>query len=115
MKEIDQFFMNKPEPARSCMSALRHLILKFDMSVAEIWRYSMPFYTFEGKRFCYIWVEKKTGRPYIGIVDGKLIEHPFLIAEKRTRMKIIPIDPAEDLPLELIYEIFQQAINAVKR
>jgi hypothetical protein len=114
MKEIDQFFLNKPEPARGCLAALRLLVLKFDSDVSEIWRYHMPFYTIRGKRFCYIWVEKKTGRPYVGIVDGKLIAHPFLIAEKRTRMKIIPIDPDQDLPVEMIYEIFEAAIHAAK-
>ncbi len=114
MKEIDQFFLNKPEPAGSCLVALRQLVLRFNADVSEVWKYHMPFYTIRGKRFCYIWLEKKTGRPYIGIVDGKLIEHPFLFAEKRTRMKIIPIDPAQDLPVDRIYEIFELAINAAK-
>lgn len=101
--------MEKPEPARGCLGALRHLVLAFDPQIREVWQYKMPFYKLGNKRLCYLWEEKKTGRPYLGIVDGYLLEHPLLLAEKRSRMKILLIDPAEDLPLETIHEILEKA------
>ena len=109
MREIDRYFMEKPEPARSCLLALRHLVLSFDPQIQEVWQYKMPFYKLGAKRLCYLWEEKKTGRPYLGIVDGYLLEHPLLIAEKRSRMKILLIDPSEDLPLETIRELLEKA------
>jgi len=48
--------------------------------------------------FCYLWVHKKYGKPYLGIVEGKKIKHPDLLTEKRARMKILLIDPEKDLP-----------------
>jgi hypothetical protein len=102
--------MDKPEPARSCMLALRHMILAFDPQVKEDWQYHMPFYKLGKKRLCYIWQEKKTGRPYLGIVDGYLLDHPLLLAEKRSRMKIMLVEPSEDLPEELIHEILGLAV-----
>jgi hypothetical protein len=109
LREIDNYFMEKPEPAKSCLLALRHLVLAFDPQIREDWQYKMPFYKLGAKRLCYLWQEKKTGTPYLGIVDGYLLEHPLLLAEKRSRMKILLIDPAEDLPLETIHEILEKA------
>ena len=61
--------------------------------------------------FCYLWINKKTHRPYIGIVDGRMIAHPLLIIEKRSRMKIILLDAEQDIPVKTIDEILKLAID----
>lgn len=63
--------------------------------------------------FCYLWVHKTLHKPYIGIVEGKRIEHPDLIQEKRARMKIMLFDANADLPVETIKSILKQAILLV--
>ncbi len=75
----------------------------------------MPFYYYKGKRFCYIWTDKKRNQPYVGVVDGNHIIHPKLIAEKRSRMKILLIEPAEDLPVKTISVILMAAIEFVEK
>ncbi|MCE6989395.1 DUF1801 domain-containing protein [Dyadobacter sp. CY323] len=111
LRDIDQFFWDKPEPTKSCLEALRRFVLGFDGDMTEAWKYSMPFYHHRGKRLCYIWIEKKTGRPYLGIVNGNLMQHSRLVAEKRSRMKIFILDPNEDLPIDTIKEILLLAIK----
>jgi len=64
--------------------------------------------------FCYVWVHKKYKQPYLGIVEGKRVEHPDLILEKRARMKIILFDPNKDLPLKTIETILQTVLNLYK-
>ncbi len=64
--------------------------------------------------FCYLWINKKSGQPYIGIVEGKHFEESFLIQEKRSRMKIMMLDVKEDLPLEKIELVIQKAVNLYK-
>ena len=64
--------------------------------------------------FCYLWVQKDTGSPYIGFVEGKNINHPKLIAERRARMKIMPVDPEKDLPVKTIKLLLKQAIYLYK-
>ena len=64
--------------------------------------------------FCYLWVHKKIGQPYIGIVEGKKINHPDLIIEKRARMKILLLDPAKDLPIEKINAILKEVLALYK-
>ncbi|RZL46212.1 MAG: DUF1801 domain-containing protein, partial [Pedobacter sp.] len=48
--------------------------------------------------------------PYIGFVDGNLIDHPDLLQEKRARMKILLIDENSDLPIEKINLILTSAM-----
>lgn len=47
---------------------------------------------------------------YIGIVRSNNIDHPDLLLEKRVKMKILLIDPYQDIPVETIREILDQAI-----
>ena len=64
--------------------------------------------------FCYLWVHKKNGLPYIGFVEGKRLAHSELIIEKRSRMKILLIDPATDLPIPKIDALLDAAIGLYK-
>ena len=93
------------------MVFLRDYIQKQDQFITEAWKYKMPFYRYKGKMFCYLWVHKKNGLPYLGFVDGSKIHHPDLIIEKRARMKILLIDPAKDIPVETIKSIMKTAIR----
>ena len=61
-----------------------------------------------------MWFHKLHKQPYIGIVEGLRFAEPFLIQEKRSRMKIMLIDPNEDLPKETIDSILQKALNFYK-
>jgi len=51
---------------------------------------------------CYLWIHKKFKQPYIGFVDGNLLNDESLLVEKRVKMKILLIDPNDDLPIEKI-------------
>lgn len=91
------------------MLALRALILRFDPDITEQWKYGMPFYYYNNKMFCYLWIHKKYKQPYIGIVEGNRIDHPLLIQEKRARMKIMLLDPEKDVPVKAVSRILKQA------
>ncbi len=114
MSEIDNFYLQKDEPVKSCLLALREIILSQDKDITDVWKYGMPFFCYKGKMFCYLWVHKKYHQPYIGIVEGKRFDHPDLIIEKRSRMKIMLIDASQDLPIKTIEIILQQAISFYK-
>jgi hypothetical protein len=111
MEKMDHFYLDREEPIKGCLLALREIILRQNPEISATWKYGMPFFCFRGKMFCYLWVHKKIGQPYLGIVEGKHFEQPFLLQEKRSRMKIMLFDPNEDLPLETIELILQQALQ----
>ena len=98
LRDIDNWFLNKEEPNRSCLQALRTWVLRFDEHITEAWKYRMPFFCYKGKMFCYLWLDKKSKLPYMGIVKGGRIDHPLLVKEKRVRMKVLYFDPLKDLP-----------------
>jgi hypothetical protein len=114
IREIDHYFLQKDEPVRSYLLALREYLLSYDKNVTEAWKYKMPFYCYHGKMFCYLWVHKKFHQPYIGIVEGKMVHHPNLIQEKRARMKIMLFDPEKNIPVKTLNSILKEAISLYK-
>lgn len=114
LRPIDDYFLKNKEPVRGCLNFLRGYILNLGPEVSESWRYGMPFYYYKDKMFCYLWTHKKLKLPYIGFVDGKLMEHPDLLLENRAKMKILLIDPFGDLPVETINSVFEMALGLRK-
>ena len=114
MADLDNFYLQQDEPIRGCLLALIEIILSQDKEVVNTWKYGMPFFCFRRKMFCYLWIHKKYKQPYLGIVEGKRFDHPALITENRSRMKIMLFDPTKDLPIDSINSILQQAVNFYK-
>ncbi|HTD39651.1 MAG TPA: DUF1801 domain-containing protein [Mucilaginibacter sp.] len=110
MRELDLFYLQKEEPVKGCLLFLRQHILQFDEDITEAWKYRMPFFCYKGKMFCYVWIHKKTGLPFLGMVNGKWLDHPQLIFEDRARIKIFLLDPNSDLPIETIDTILKMGI-----
>lgn len=102
LNALDLFYAKQTEPARSCLLALQTIILGLDENITATWKWRMPFFCYKGKMFCYLRTDKKTGEPYIGIVEGNRIEHPLLEQGNRSRMKILRVNSREDLQVEMI-------------
>ena len=115
MKALDDFYFKQAEPMKSTLLALKSIILYQDEEITNEWKYGMPFFCYRGKMFCYLWVQKKSGQPYIGLVEGKHFDQPFLVQEKRSRMKIMLLDQTKDLPIERITSVIKQALNLYKK
>lgn len=114
MKQLDNFYLQQTEPTKAVFLALKEIILKQDSNISSTLKYGMPFFCYKGKMFCYLWVHKKHQQPYIGIVEGKHFDEPFLIQENRSRMKIMLFNPNKDLPVNKIAAIVNKAINLYK-
>lgn len=108
LNPLDNYFEEKDEPIKSCLSYLRSLLMEYD-NITEHWKYGMPFYYYKGKMFCYLWIHKKLHQPYIGLVDGNKIQHEDLLQEKRSKMKILLINHQEDILVDKIKSILNQA------
>ncbi len=108
----EDFYLAKPEPVRGCLLALRDVILEME-SVSETVKYGMPCFCKGKKAFVYLWTDKKSGAPYLLFVEGRQMDHPMLEQGDRARMKILRIDPNEDLPLEVLRDLLQEAMQLV--
>jgi hypothetical protein len=114
MKQLDDFYLKQEEPIKGIFLALKEIILKQDQDITNVLKYGMPFFCYKEKMFCYLWTHKKLQQPYIGMVEGKYFDEPFLIQEDRSRMKIMMLNVDEDLPVEKIEFILEKALNLYK-
>ncbi len=115
MNNLDNFYLNKEEPNRSCLLALRKIILDLNCDITETKKYGMPCFCYKNKMLCYLWTDKHTEEPYILFVDGNLLDYPQLEKGTRSRMKILRIDSNQDLPLKTIHTLLDAAINLHKK
>ncbi|MDU1904757.1 MAG: DUF1801 domain-containing protein [Dysgonomonas sp.] len=112
IKELELYYSQIEEPHRSCLLALRSIILSQDGGITETQKWGMPCFCYQKRPLCYLWTDKNNnGKPYILMVDGHLLTYPELEAGDRSKMKILRIEPEEDLPIEVIKNIFDYALQ----
>ncbi|NEU08180.1 DUF1801 domain-containing protein [Flavihumibacter sp. R14] len=111
MREVDNYYLSNQEPNKSCLLALRSIILSQDTSITETQKWGMPCFCYKKKMFCFLWTDAKTDEPYILMVEGRHLVHPELEAGKRTRMKVFRVNPNNDLPEKTIESILQKALD----
>ncbi len=111
IRETDNYYLNKEEPNKSCLLALRKVILKQDDNITETKKWGMPCFCYKKKMFCYLWTDKKTDEPYLLMVEGKHLNHPELEEGSRSRMKIFRINPNKDLPIDFIELLLNDALD----
>ena len=109
--EFENYYLIKDEPTKSCLLALRDIIRLQDSNVSETWKYGMPCFSYRKKIFCYLWMDKKTDEPYILMVEGKHLNNPGLEQGKRSRMKILRINPNIDIPLLEVEQLINDALD----
>ncbi len=111
MKAFDSFYFEKEESIKSCLLALKAIILKYNNNLEPRWYYRLPCFMYKNQIFCYLWIDKKTQFPYIAIGKGIKIEHPDLIQGNRTFVKLLMIDPNKDIPIDKIHHIFDSTME----
>jgi Domain of unknown function (DU1801) len=115
LKNLDNFYASQEEPLKSCLIALSEIILKQDEHITTALKYGMPFFMYKRKMFCYLWINKKLNEPYLGIVEGELVNHPLLIAGNRARMKTIQFNANKNLPIKTINSILKQTLDLYRQ
>ncbi len=65
--------------------------------------------------FYYLWTDKDTKEPYIGFVEGNKMHSPYLEKGNRSRMKIMRINPNEDLPTETIDNLLHETLDFYRK
>lgn len=115
MSQNEDFYLTKQEPNKSCLLALRGIILKQDENITETKKYGVPCFCYKKKAFVYLWVDKKTTEPYILFVEGTHLNHSDLEIGKRSRMKILRVDSNKDIPIKTLDYLLQTALDLYRK
>ncbi|MGK2861745.1 MAG: DUF1801 domain-containing protein [Chitinophagaceae bacterium] len=115
LQDLHNFYLKKEEPNKSCLLALRNIILDQDTNITETLKWGMPCFCYKKKIFCYLWTDKKTDEPYILMVEGKYLNNPELEEGNRSRMKIFRVNPKKNLPIKTIERILQKALDLYRQ
>jgi hypothetical protein len=110
-EQLYNFFLNKSELNKICLFVLRDIILEQGEHVSESIKWNSPCFSYKNKMFCFLMVDKKTDQPYILMVEGIRLDFPELEQGNRTRMKVLYINPAKDIPIKKIENILQSALD----
>ena len=110
-ESTESWYLKHEEPNRSCFLAMREIVRKSDSEVAETIKYGSPCFVYRGRAFCYLWKDKKTNEPYFLLVEGKRLSNLALEAGDRKRMKVLRVDPDQDLDVTTITSILHEALD----
>lgn len=107
LNPLENYFLQQPEPHQSCMIYLRSWLK--DQGRTELYKFSTAFYNYKEEMFCYLSVRAKDKKLYIGFVKGYKMKHPSLKKEGRKQIKVVYLNPDEDLPLKTLKEVISEA------
>lgn len=110
IEQLHHYFLQLPEPNKSGMLAVRDYVLAYDAQITEAWKYRVPFFCYQGRMLCYLNTLRPSGQPYLGAVQGKLIDHPQLVQGDRVRVKYLLLDVNDDLPLHIVDLVLEKTI-----
>lgn len=108
---LEAYYNKQSEPQKSCLLALRHIILQQDPLVQETRKWNMPCFCYKKRPFCYLWIDKNTQEPYVLFVEGRLLDFPDLVQGKRAKMKTFLVDSNADLPIDRLDLILKAALD----
>lgn len=111
MNPLALFYDKKEEPIKGCLLALQTIILRYDDNITTNISYGLPFFYYNKKRICYLWIDKKTQEPYVGFIDGHLMNHSALEKGDRKKVRIYPVSAYKDIDIEELQEILAIAIS----
>ena len=111
MELLDKFYAYQAEPCKACLLAIRDIIMQEDPEVITLLKYGIPFFTYRGKPFAYLWFRKDLNQPYLGLLYSNVRgDHESLQAD-RPRVNIMCFDPNTELPVEILQTTIRQIIN----
>lgn len=111
----DAYYLAQEEPNRSCLLALRDILLAQDSLVTETTKWGMPCFCYKAKMFAYLWTDKESKEPYVLFVEGKHLNHPQLEEGSRARMKVFRVDPKADIPIDTLSMLLQEALDLYRK
>ncbi|MES2809614.1 MAG: DUF1801 domain-containing protein [Bacteroidota bacterium] len=111
MKTLELYYMSKPEPYRSCLLALRDIILSQNAGICHERKFQIPFFTYKGKKLGYLWLNGK--KLMVGFCTDKTLLPAIGNVKPKDRYESVSIDPNIDLPVEWLLKTLARYLLAI--
>ncbi|RMB63909.1 DUF1801 domain-containing protein [Dokdonia sinensis] len=116
MNPAEDYILNKPEPWRTMLMELQAIIKHTVPDVDEAFKWNLPFYSLNGKMFCFLNFRKKfvdVGFPWgihITVHQDKLIA-----GEGRKNLRSLRYHSPEEIDVEILVTILQNVAQLKKK
>jgi len=110
---VEDYYARLEEPHQSALLFIREFILDFSSDFTEHFKWSAPFFYYQGKMCCYFWWDKKLEQPYLSFGEGKYIHHPALKSYGRKRFKLYYINSSEDIDTETLHFLLTESVKSM--
>ena len=114
MKALDAYYDGLAEPLQGYMLAVRKIMLDLDEEIESTWKWSTPFFLYRKRMLCYLWVDKKTREPYLGIYGGDALNHPSLVQKHRAKIRKLMLNVDKDIPAGTIRVVLGLAMTLIR-
>ncbi len=113
MNPVETHIEKQDSQVRPLLHHLRLLILSVSDEVQESVKWSLPFFNYRGKIWCYLSPIKKTGSVDVSFLNGTKIAYrfPVLRTEDRKRVASYRIESLEELDENELLTLIEASIE----
>lgn len=97
---LEYYYAKQDMPTRECLLALKTIICSLDKSIVHTRKFQIPFFTYNNFSLGFLWIHRK--KILVGFVEDKKLLSATEPGRKKNKMSMIEIDPAADIPVEII-------------
>ena len=97
---LEHYYDKQDTTTRECLLALKAIILSFDNNIVHTRKFQIPFFTYNNFNLGFLWVHRK--KILVGFIEDRRRLPPTATGRKKDKMSTIAIDPAADIPVDVI-------------
>jgi len=111
MTPLETYYLNKPEPYRSCLLALKNIIMQTNPGVVHERKFQIPFFTYKSKKLGYLWLNRK--KLMLGFCLDKSLQETIGGVKPKDKYESMQIDANADIPIDIILEKLRYYLNRI--
>ena len=108
---LESYYLNKPEPYRSCLLALKDIILHANPGIVHERKFQIPFFTYKGKKLGYLWLNRK--KLMLGFCLDKSLQETIGGVKPKDKYESMQIDANADIPVDIILEKLRYYLDRI--
>ena len=108
---LESYYLNKPEPYRSCLLALKDIILLSNPGIVHERKFQIPFFTYKDKKVAYLWLDRKKVK--LGFCLDKSLRETVGGIKPKDVYESMQIDPNADIEIDIILQKLRYYTNRI--